>query len=240
MPIIRENATSLYRQIAARLREEISTGSFEPSGRLPSEAELGLRFSVSRVTVRLALDDLARNGLIERRKGKGTYVAGKQVRHELDTLRSFHESLRFQGLNAGMHILQLEARHAPEDIVTAFGWQTCIFLERIHLVDDEPIAIGRSFLPAALASLSREEAEKRPTYAILSEFAGLDVEHAHVTLGAQTAHSDLEEKLKVQKGSALILMERTSYFTDNTPAERSVFYIRPERYRFTVNSYFKK
>jgi GntR family transcriptional regulator len=44
----------------------------------------------------------------------------------------------------------------------------------------------------------------------------------------------------VQKGSALILMERVSYFTDNTPAERSVFYIRPERYRFTVNSYFKK
>jgi GntR family transcriptional regulator len=61
-----------------------------------------------------------------------------------------------------------------------------------------------------------------------------------VTLGAKTADQELEEALKVQKGSALILMERTSYFADDTPAEKSVFYIRPERYRFTVSSYFKR
>lgn len=240
MSIVRENATSLYRQIAARLREEIATGTFEPSGRLPSEAEIGLRFSVSRVTVRQALDDLSRDGLIERRKGKGTYVAGKQVRHELDTLRSFHESLRLQGLDAAMRILTLELRKTPSDIATAFGWESCVFLERLHLVDEEPIAIGRSFLPATLATLSREDAEKQPTYAILAELAGLGVERAHVTLGAQMAGPDLEDVLKVQKGSALILMERISYFADNTPAEKSVFYIRPERYRFAVNSYFKR
>jgi GntR family transcriptional regulator len=240
MPIVRENAVALYRQIATRLREEIATGAFEPSGRLPSEAEIGLRFSVSRVTVRQALDDLARDGLIERRKGKGTYVAGKQVRHELDTLRSFHESLRLQGLDAGMRIRTLELRQTPSDIAAAFGWERCVFLERLHLVDEEPIAIGRSFLPAALATLSRVDAEKRPTYAILAELAGLDVERAYVTLGAKTADQELEEALKVQKGSALILMERTSYFADDTPAEKSVFYIRPERYRFTVSSYFKR
>jgi GntR family transcriptional regulator len=139
-----------------------------------------------------------------------------------------------------MRIRTLELRQTPSDIAAAFGWKRCVFLERLHLVDEEPIAMGRSFLPAALATLSRLDAEKRPTYAILAELAGLDVERAYVTLGATTADQELEEALKVQKGSALILMERTSYFADDTPAEKSVFYIRPERYRFTVSSYFKR
>jgi GntR family transcriptional regulator len=241
MPIIRDNATSLYRQIAARLRDEIGSGQFEPSGRLPSEGEIGARFAVSRVTVRLALEELAKNGLIERRKGKGTYVKGKEVRHELDTLRSFHESLILQGLNAGMRILALETVQTPDRIAASLGagWESCLLLERLHLVDDDPIALGRSFLPAALAKLSREEMENRPTYAIVSAFAGLDVERAHVTIGAQTADSDLEAILKIPRGAALLVMERTSWFTDDSPAERSTFYIRPERYRFVMNSLFR-
>jgi len=241
MPIVRDNATSLYRQIAARLRDEIAGGQFEPSGRLPSEAEIGARFAVSRVTVRLALEELGKSGLIERRKGKGTFVAGKEVRHELDTLRSFHESLILQGLNASMRILALETVRTPDRIAASLGsgWETCLFLERLHLVDNEPIALGRSFLPVVLATLSREEMESRPTYAIVSALAGLDVERAHVTIGAQNADPDLEAILKVPAGAALLVMERTSWFTDNTPAERSTFYVRPERYRFVMNSIFR-
>lgn len=241
MPIVRDNATSLYRQIAGTLRDEILSGRFEPSGRLPSEAEIGARFEVSRVTVRLALDELAGNGLIERRKGKGTYVAGKEVRHELDTLRSFHESLVLQGLNASMRILSMSTERTPDAIAAAFGagWETCLALGRLHLVDNEPIALGRTFLPVGLATLSREEIEARPAYAIVSTFFGLDVERAQVTIGAQTANPELETILRVSRGAALLVMERTSWFTDGSPAERSTFYVRPERYRFVMNSIFR-
>jgi len=241
MPIVRDNATSLYRQIAGTLRDEILSGRFEPSGRLPSEAEIGARFAVSRVTVRLALDELARNGLIERRKGKGTYVAGKEVRHELDTLRSFHESLILQGLNASMRILALDRMKTPDRIAAAFGggWETCLALGRLHLVDNEPIALGRTFLPVALAAMPREEIEARPAYAIVAAFFGMEVERAQVMIGAQTADPELEAILDVSKGAALLVMERTSWFTDGSPAERSTFYVRPERYRFVMNSVFR-
>ena len=239
MPLIRENATPLYRQIAAVLREEILEGRFEPTGRLPSEAEIGARFAVSRVTVRLALDELAGGGLIEQRKGKGTYVAGRQVHHELDTLRSFHESLRLQGFDASMRILAFELRPPPPAVQALFNQHgPCLVLERLHLIAEEPIALGRSFLPAELATISRAEAEASPTYTILSKLAGRSLERAHVTLGAQAADAELAPQLHVQVGAALLRMERTSYFSDGMPAEYSVFYIRPERYRFTVNSYF--
>lgn len=241
MPLVRDNATPLYRQIAATLREEILEGRFEPSGRLPSEAEIGARFAVSRVTVRLALDELAGNGMIDQRKGKGTYVAGRHVRHELDTLRSFHESLRLQGFDASMRLLSFELRPPPPAVQALFGQAgSCLFLERLHLIAAEPIAIGQSYLPAELASLSHAEAEAHPTYAILSTHTGRKLERAHVTLGAQGADADQEERLNLQPGAALLRMERTSYFAGGMPAEYSVFYIRPERYRFTLNSYFDK
>ena len=134
-----------------------------------------------------------------------------------------------------MRILALELRKTPSDIATAFGWEDCVFLEQLHLVDEEPIAVGRSFLPSALATLSQEDAEMQPTYAILAELTGLDVERAHVTLGAQTAGPDLEEALKIQHSFSW-----SAYpFANNARAEKSVFCIRPERYRFAVNSYFK-
>ena len=60
--ILRDSSTSLYEQIAHRLLEEIQRGDFEPSGKLPSEAELGQRFGVSRVTVRLAVGKLSDDG----------------------------------------------------------------------------------------------------------------------------------------------------------------------------------
>src|SRR5271166_1465546 len=124
MKPVRDNSTSLYRQIAGRLRQEILGGAFEPSGRLPSEAAIGDRFCVSRVTVRLALDILTQDGLIERRQGKGAFVAGRGVRHELDRLQSFHESLRAQGLAATMKLVSVETRRPSPDVARFLGEET--------------------------------------------------------------------------------------------------------------------
>lgn len=235
MSVVRDNAASLYSQIAGRLREEISAGRFEPSGRFPSEAEIGQRFGVSRVTVRLALDELDREGLIERRKGKGTYLSGRQVRHELDTLRSFHESLKMQGLNATMRIIKLGQVTTPDPIAPLLG-PSCAYLERLHLVDREPIAVGRSYLPSALAALSQKYAVRQPTYTLLERLTQQRITRASVSIGAESASRELVQALDVVPGAALLLMERTSFFENGACAERSIFYVRPERYRFVLGS----
>ncbi len=239
MQLARENATPLYRQIATQLRQEIAEGRFERTGKLPSEAELRERFSVSRVTVRLALNTLAESGLIEQRKGKGTYLIGREVRYELDTLRSFHESLRLQGFDARMSLLTFALRTPPRPIGNMLGHDNaCLFLERLHLIGEEPIAVGCSFLPAKLANIPRVEADIVPTYALLNRFSGHSLDRVHVTLGAQTADTRLAHLLQIAENSALLRMERISYFMNNQPAEYSTFFIRPERYRFTLNSHF--
>src|ERR1700741_4690467 len=121
MHLIRENIASLYEQIASLLREEIQQGRFEPTGKLPSEAVLCLRFGVSRVTVRLALARLEQEGTVARKQGKGNYAAGRQVRHGLAQLRSFHESLLQQGLQAEMRLLSREIVDAPGGALSVMG-----------------------------------------------------------------------------------------------------------------------
>ncbi|WP_163369194.1 GntR family transcriptional regulator, partial [Klebsiella aerogenes] len=79
---------------------------------------LEARFSVSRVTVRLALKMLTEQGIVERKQGKGTYVSGKKVAHGINVMRSFHESLKQQGLNASMRLLAKEQIPTPEPLLT--------------------------------------------------------------------------------------------------------------------------
>jgi len=235
MSLIRNNPVAMYLQIADRLRAEITEGAYEPSGRLPSESQIMARFTVSRVTVRLALEQLDKDGLIERRKGKGTFVAGKQVRHQIDTLRSFHESLKVQGFDATMRIVELTAIETPSAFIPLFATK-CTLLERLHVVNDEPIALGRSLLPAFMSELEREVAEQQPTYALLREKAGTDIVFAEVAIEARAVSPQITSLIGAAENAVLLVLERTSYFDNGVCAEKSEFFIRPERYKFVLGS----
>jgi len=240
-PLLRHNATSMYEQIALQLRAEALGGVYEPTGKLPSEAQLGARFAVSRITVRLALEQLARDGTVERKQGKGTYVAGKQVRHALDALRSFHDALALQGLKPSMRLLARERMPLPEHLRGRFGPQVveCVFLRRVHLVDGAPIAIGDSYLPAEAARLGWEETERQPNYAILKLIDGHGVARADIAVGAQLADRRLARLLRVKTGSALLRMTRTSRLANGDCCDHSTFYIVPEHYEFVTSCTFR-
>lgn len=239
----RDNAASLQQQIADVLRQEINGGAYEPTGKLPSEAALGARFAVSRVTVRLALARLADAGVVERKQGKGTYAAGKQVRHGLDQLRSFHESLLAQGLRAEMRLLS-SALVALSDTMAELAQLAdmhdgqCLLLQRLHLVDGEPIALGRNYLPPALAAMPAERIARLPAYALLAEMTGLQVARAELAIRLGVADQEVAQALGVAQGSPLLLMERSSWFADGRCCDCSLFHIRPERYSFVLRTSF--
>lgn len=240
MHLVRENIATLYEQIASLLAGEIQQGSFEPSGKLPSEAALCLRFGVSRVTVRRALARLESDGVVERKQGKGTYAVGKQLRHGLDRLRSFHESLLLQGLRAEMRLLSREVVAAPGGALSVMGDEQgcCLRLERLHLVDGEPLAVGRSYLPVLLAQAQWERAERQPAYAMLRELTGQEVARADLAIKVGEADAALAQALEVECGAPLLVMARSSYLADGACCDRSQFYIRPERYEFAISTSF--
>lgn len=201
---------------------------------------MGERFAVSRVTVRLAVGKLCDDGVVERKQGKGTFVAAKQVRHGLDALRSFHEALLLQGLKPSMRVINHALQPVPEDMRGLFeASDDCLLLERLHFVDDDPIALGRSYLPAELANVVWTDVKHQPIYSVLESITGMAVTRADLAIRAQEADKTLANALHIKRGAALLVMERTSYFANGRCCDRTRFFIRPERYAFVLSGVFK-
>ncbi|MBN3725317.1 GntR family transcriptional regulator [Burkholderia sp. Ac-20379] len=238
MTLIREDATALYQQIAATLRDEMERGVYEPTGRLPSETELGARFGVSRVTVRLAIGSLDEAGLVERKQGKGTFATKRRLRHRLDVLRGFYDSLARQGVTVKMELLRLDECEVPPGLREAFtaNVERCVYLERLHRVDDEPVALAQTCLLPEASVTSRAEAETLPSYEMIERVAGWRIADAEMTVTAVAAQRGVAEHLGVAAGAPLLVMRRTTRLDDGRVCESTVFHIRPERYEFVVTS----
>src|ERR1700751_6486109 len=112
--IVREPGTSVPRQIEDWLAGQIATGRLAPGDRLPGENDLAEWFGVSRMTLRHALAELARRGLVTKTVGRhgGTVVAAPKLEQDLTTLAGFSEQLRRHGMVAGAPVLSASERPA--------------------------------------------------------------------------------------------------------------------------------
>ncbi|HXF56712.1 MAG TPA: GntR family transcriptional regulator [Actinomycetota bacterium] len=157
-----------YGQIARYLRALVAAGA--PGDRLPSDADLCRRFSVSRMTARQAVQVLVNEGLCYRRRGQGTFVAPRPVPRLLGSPLSFTESMRRRGLRASSRVLLAEVRNPDPEDVEALGLrpgERVAVLERLRLADDVPMAIERAVLVPDLAPVLAEDLERGSLHAAM-------------------------------------------------------------------------
>ncbi|CAG9202613.1 GntR family transcriptional regulator [Paraburkholderia tropica] len=238
MTLVREDVTSLYEQIATTLQQEIEQGCYAPSGRLPSEAELSARFEVSRVTVRLALGRLVDAHVVERKQGKGTFVKPARLQHRLDVLRGFYDSLAAQGARASMQLLRMQTCEVPPGLREIFPADVadCVYLERLHCVDDVPVALAQTCMLPEASVISREEAQTLPSYDMLEKIDGWHIVDADMSITAVAASRDMAAYLDVPAQAPLLVLRRTSRLADGRACESTVFHIRPERFDLVTRS----
>src|SRR5688572_11241600 len=117
----RSSPEPLYRQLAGHLEQEIRSGRLKPGDRLEPESSLAGRFRVSRITLRQAVADLVRKELVVRKQGKGTFVTGPAVQHDLRRTHGLLGSLFSQADGASARLLRYELRAPPADIAALLG-----------------------------------------------------------------------------------------------------------------------
>lgn len=227
----------MYSQIAEQLAEEISAGRLRPADRLPSEPELMTRFGVSRVTVRLALRRLAERKLVVSRQGKGTFVAGPVVEHDLQGLQGFYDNLVRQGHRPRTELLDFEAGAPAQDAAPALAAtaSTIARFRRRYTVRGKPLALVSALVPEAGRSITRADAERHPIYGIVQKVLGLEVARADVSVKARAATPDIAALLGLDAGAPLLVMERVSYTPAGKPCEIAEICIAPERYAFKLS-----
>jgi len=233
----RQNSVALYVQIADRLAKEIAQKKYKVFERLPTEHELVERLGVSRVTVRQAIAQLVRQGLAVSKQGKGTFVAGPVVHHELEELKGFYDTLVSQGHMPQTRLLSFEPMQTPEEIepLMVTPERQAMHLKRLYSLDDRPFALVRAWLPIAAQRVSWDEAARHPLYAILQNLLGYQVVRAEVSIVARLADDEEAQLLELAPASPVLVMERASTSKDGKTLEVSRFSIRPENYRFRLS-----
>jgi len=237
MALRRNTLQSLYVQLAEALERQIATGAYAPFARLPSERELMAEHEVSRITVRQAIALLVRKDLVEVKQGKGTFVAGAVVRHGLDNLTGFYDSLLAQGLRPTTTLLDFRAIAHGERPPAAFGGaaRRLVALRRLYLLRGQPFALVEGTIATDGATISRAQAESHTIYQLLRDVLRETVVRADIGIRALAVGKKIGSVLRLAAGRPVLVMERTSIGRAGSPVEHSRFYIAPETYEFRLN-----
>lgn len=207
----------LYLQLVEWLRTDIA--GKKPGVRVESEPQLAQRFGVSRFTVTRAIEMLVREGLITRRQGLGTFVAPPKVRRAPIYLTSFTEAMAAQGRLATHRLLSFS--HVERTEAFAYPYKedaSLLRLERLRLVDGEPLAIHRSVLDTEMAArigLTKSVASDThfSLYRLFRQ-AGVEIERGVETLRARLANAREARLLQLDKSSVVMAVRRETYAAD--------------------------
>ena len=149
-PVSRHDGVALWRQIANRLQQDIGAGSYPPGGRLPTEAELSQHFRVNRHTVRRALEELSRGGLVRVEQGRGSFVAEDVLEYAVEARTRFSEWIRRHNKEPSGRVLQLKETAADQHVASALGIRPgskVVLLERLGFADDRPVSLAQHYFP---------------------------------------------------------------------------------------------
>ena len=232
-PLDEAHTLPLYQQLQRRLREAIENRILGPDDALPPERDLAEELSVSRITVRKAIDGLVEEGLLVRRQGSGTFVSNR-VEKNFSKLTSFSEDMRARGrkprsvwLNRAAGTVtpeeSLPLRSSPGTPVYRFN--------RIRYADEVPMALEyATVLASCLPSIDAVEAS---LYEALERTGNRPV-RALQRLRAVLLTAEQAKLLKAQENDAGLLVERLGFLKDGRAAEFSQSYYRGDIYDFVA------
>ena len=223
----------LYQQLQRALRQAIESHVLGPDDALPPERDLAADFSVSRITVRKAIEGLVGEGMLVRRQGSGTFVCAR-VEKNFSKLTSFSEDMRARGRNPrSVWLRKAAGTVTPEESLTLRSSPgTPVYrFHRIRYADDAPMALEyATILASALPSL---EAVGASLYEAL-EAAGQRPVRALQRLRAVLLTGDQAELLKAHAGDAGLLEERLGSLPDGRAIEFSQSFYRGDTYDFVA------
>ena len=226
-------ATPLYLQLVRKLSQAIQGGKWRPGEALPAERVLCEGLSVSRVTLRLALDALVEQGLVTRRQGAGTFVR-PSIEHSLSSLTSFSEVLRRKGYEPGSRWIERVLRPAHGDEMLRMGLSPeslVASLTRLRSADGRVMAYEQSIVPERL--IPDPKLIDDSLYAYL-DAKGEPVVRALQHFRAVNLSSRLAKHLDMKEGEAILRVVRVGYARDGAVIELTDTYCHSDYYDFVA------
>ncbi len=234
--IDKNNSVPYYYQLKLILEEYIKKVKdlTEP---IPTEEYLSAHFSISRPTVRQAINELVVEGKLYRLKGKGTFVSKPKINQDFTMrIESFESEIRNKGMIPETRVIEFSKTIADEKIAAALGlkkgepvWE----LWRLRYADAVPVVINITYLPYHKCSdFVPEDFINNSLYAMLESKYGYNVAWVSRSMEAILAGDYEASLLDINKGAPLQYFESIAYLEDNTPIEFSLAKYRGDTNKF--------
>ncbi len=229
-------ASPLYARVESVLAADIADGSLPPDCQLPAEEGLVDRFKVSRTTVRKAIQNLIERGLVEIRRGKGTFVTQPKITQDLTELTGFVEDMQAVGRHPTARLLDKRIIAADEAVAQHLALTPgtlVVRLRRVRLADGVAMSFDETYLPREIGEkIAGNDLEAEPVFSLLEEKYDTPLIEAEYRLEAIAADPVAAQALQVPLGSPIFLIERTSYSAGNRPVDYEKLHYRGDLIRF--------
>lgn len=213
-PVLRQDGIALWRQIATRLQHDIGAGTYPPGGRLPTEAELSARFHVNRHTVRRALEELSRGGLVRVEQGRGSFVAEDVLEYAVEARTRFSEWIRRHNMEPSGRLLLLKETAASSQIASGLGIRSgsrVVLLERLGFADDRPVSLSQHYFPTARLRGILDALRSSPTITEALKSVGVTDYLRQITrVTARLPKAEEAELLRMPRNRPLLVTENVN------------------------------
>lgn len=228
----------LYTQVKESLRERILDGTYKVHQQLPSESEMSSLFGVSRITIRQALSDLQKEGLIFKIPGKGTFVAKAKAFQPLMQLEGFAEAMTRMGYEIYNQVTSHKIIPATSIVAGKLHLETgapVAEIKRVRHLNREPLSLEITYLPADIGErLRKVDLATRDIFLVLENDYGIALGRADLQIDAMLADAGLALSLRVEEGAALLRMERLTHTVTQQPLDFEYLYFRGDAFQYRL------
>lgn len=228
----------LHHQVYLDLLASLDSGRWAAGRQLPTERDLAEHYGCSLITVRRALDELVREGRIERTRGRGTFVLHPRMDRDIAGRASFAEEMRQRGLDPQTRLISARPQSASVSVAAALGIEAgspILYLERLRLASAEPYLLEQVHLPAErFPGLLSMDLEHSSLYELLSTRYDTQVVRAREALEPVLLRAREARLLEQRRGAPALLIEGIAFDADGARVEFGRTFVRGDRSRYFV------
>lgn len=236
----KDSPIPLYYQLVETLREQIRSGELKPGAQLPPERDLSERYSISRMTVRQALQYLIREEALVARQGLGTFAAEPKLTYNPLHVLGFTEDMMRRGAAATSRVIEQALVEPPASIAAQLNLrpkERATRIVRLRLSDGAPMLLETVYVPAKrFVGLERANLSKQSLYQLMRDRYGVRLSGSRHTIEAVQANEYESELFGTQPGLAMILLEGVTYDEDDQPVEYFKAVYRGDRFQIQLDS----
>lgn len=230
----------LHIQAEEVLRKLIEQEEYKKGKLLPNEVTLSEQLSISRNTLRQAINKLVFEGLLERKKGYGTKVAKKGITGGVKNWLSFSQEMRMLGIEVRNFELHISLKKPNEEICNFFGLSMeketrCIVLERVRGNKEYPFVSFISYFNPIIP-LTGDEDYSQPLYGLLESKCDIIVKTSKEEITARLAGELIAEKLEIKPSDPILIRKRFVYDINGLPIEYNLGYYRADSFTYTIDA----